>query len=195
MSELAGVLAAADQVQAFCRAQQWKFCFIGGIAVQRWGMPRFTQDVDLTLLAEFGDEARYVDALLKQFSPRLREARQFALNHRVVLARTGAGIDLDIALGALPFEEQTIGRATPWIVYSSISLLTCSAEDLIVHKAFAARDRDWSDIESVLTRQHGKLDLANVRKQLAPLLELKDDSQSMNKLEQLTRDVDERLRA
>ncbi len=68
MSESAAVLVAAAEVQAFCRAQGWKFCFIGGIAVQRWGMPRFTQDVDLTLLTGFGSEEGYVDAVLGEFS-------------------------------------------------------------------------------------------------------------------------------
>ena len=29
---------------------------MGGVALQRWGEPRLTQDVDLTLLTGFGDE-------------------------------------------------------------------------------------------------------------------------------------------
>jgi len=49
-----GILAAAAEVEAFCRLRNWPFCFIGGIAVQRWGMPRFTQDVDLTLFTASG---------------------------------------------------------------------------------------------------------------------------------------------
>ncbi|MDB6036927.1 MAG: hypothetical protein JWM99_768 [Verrucomicrobiales bacterium] len=55
MIHLPGVLRAAVEVQAFCEEQQWRFCFIGGISVQRWGSPRVTQDVDLTLLTGFGD--------------------------------------------------------------------------------------------------------------------------------------------
>jgi hypothetical protein len=51
------IFAAALEVQAFCRAQGWQFCFIGAIAVQRWGEPRLTQDVDLTILTGFGGEA------------------------------------------------------------------------------------------------------------------------------------------
>ena len=47
MIHLPRVLAAADEVQRFCHQRDWRFCFIGGIAVQRWGEPRFTQDVDL----------------------------------------------------------------------------------------------------------------------------------------------------
>ena len=40
----------ANQLQDFLWQQRWNFCYIGGIALQRWGEPRVTQDIDLTLL-------------------------------------------------------------------------------------------------------------------------------------------------
>ncbi len=61
MIHLPGVLAAAVEVQDFCQQRKWRFCFIGGGAVQRWGEPRLTQDVDLTLLTGFGDEEMFTD--------------------------------------------------------------------------------------------------------------------------------------
>ena len=73
------------------------------------------------------------------------------------------------------------------------SLTTCSAEDLVVHKAFASRDRDWSDVETILVRQHGRLDLAQIRRDLSPLLELKDDVEPLAKLDRLIAVVDKRL--
>ena len=45
------ILETALEVQRFCRSRRWRFCFIGAIAVQRWGEPRLTQDVDLTVLS------------------------------------------------------------------------------------------------------------------------------------------------
>ncbi|HTW94663.1 MAG TPA: nucleotidyl transferase AbiEii/AbiGii toxin family protein, partial [Tepidisphaeraceae bacterium] len=153
------VLSAAAEVQAFCEGQRWRFCFIGGIAVQRWGAPRFTQDVDLTLLTGYGGEEQFVDPLLRQFSGRLRDARKFALDHRVLLVRSSSGIEIDLALGALPFEEACVSRATPWQAADRITLTTCGAEDLIIHKVFSSRQRDWSDVETILARQWGRLDL------------------------------------
>lgn len=195
MIRLPGVLAAADDVQRFCRQQQWQFCFIGGVAVQRWGEPRLTQDVDLTVLTGLGNEARFIDALLDAFTARRSDAREFALRHRVLLVRTGSGVDVDVALGALPFEERTVRRSSSWEWASDRSLTTCSAEDLLAHKVFAGRDLDWSDVERVLTRQHGKLDLAQVREELHPLLELKGEPEAMARLEQKIAAVDRRLRA
>jgi len=73
MTELAGVMAAAAEVEAFCRARGWRYCFIGGVAVQRWGMPRFTQDVDLTLLVRLGSEERFIEPLLLDLDLARRE--------------------------------------------------------------------------------------------------------------------------
>ncbi len=75
----------AAELQDVCRRQQWQFCFIGGIAVQRWGEPRVTQDVDMTILTGFGNESSYVDHLLGRFAPRVSDAAEFALRHRVLL--------------------------------------------------------------------------------------------------------------
>ncbi|MBM3888600.1 MAG: nucleotidyl transferase AbiEii/AbiGii toxin family protein [Verrucomicrobia bacterium] len=195
MNALEDVLAAAAELQGFCESQHWRFCFIGGVAVQRWGSPRFTVDVDLTLLTGFGREEGFVDALLRRFAGRRPDAREFALQRRVLLARTAGGVDLDIALGAFPFEERSIQRASAWRLSEALSLMTCSAEDLVVHKAFAGRHRDWSDVETVLIRQHGKLDLLLIRSELAPLLELKGEPESLETLERMISDVEGRLRS
>jgi hypothetical protein len=195
MIHLPGVLTAAVEVQRFCEARGWSFCLIGGVAVQRWGEPRLTQDVDLTLLAGFGREEFFTDAVMQSFLPRRADAREFALRHRVLLVRTHGGVDVDIAMGALPFEERSIRRSSRWTWAPDQSLLTCSAEDLVVHKVFAGRDLDWGDVERVLIRQHGKLDLNLLRSELPPLLELKGESGALERLEQKIKTVDQRLRA
>jgi hypothetical protein len=194
MIQLTGVLAAAGEVQAFCRNRGWRFCFIGGVALQRWGEPRFTQDVDLTLLTGFGAEEEYVDALLQEFKPRRRDAKEFALKHRALLIETRNGIGVDAALGALPFEERTVQRASEWTWEPGRSLTICSAEDLLVHKVFAGRDQDWADAERVLTRQYGKLDLAQVHAELKPLLGLKGEPGALARLDEMIARVDRRLR-
>jgi predicted nucleotidyltransferase len=170
------LFAAAAEIQHFCRAHGWKFCVIGGLAVQRWGDPRFTRDVDFTVLTGFGQESAYVDILLAQFTGRVANAREFALINRVLLITTGSGVPVDVSLGALPFEERLIQRASPFSLGQGESVRTCSAEDLIVLKAFAGRDRDWADIEGILMRQTGQLDQRLVFEELTPLLELKDET-------------------
>jgi hypothetical protein len=194
MIHLPGVLAAAGEVQNFCQRQGWRFCFIGGVALQRWGEPRLTQDVVLTLLTEFGHEEKFVDSLLKEFAPRRPDAREFAFSRRVLLIQTREGIGVDAALGAFPFEERSVQRASEWAWAAGQNLITCSAEDLVVHKVFAGRDLDWGDVERVLIRQYGKLNWPQIHAELKPLLELKGESESLDKLERLLVTVERRLK-
>ncbi len=168
------LIEAAALVQAELSARGWRFCFIGGIANLRWGTPRLTRDMDLTLLTGFGTEDPYIEALTRRFASRVPDGADFARRHRVLLLRTDDGTPIDIALGAMPFEERCVERSTPFPYLPGVSLRTCSAEDLIVHKAFAARPQDWVDVEGVIVRQQGRLDWPSVWRELAPLAELKE---------------------
>ncbi len=176
------IFAAAHDLQAFCAQAGWHFCFIGGIAVQRWGEPRFTQDADLTLLTGFGDEERYIDHLLTRYTGRLPDTRDFALQTRVVLLSSHNGVPLDIALGAMPFEEHTVQRASRYPISDHQYLLTCSAEDLIVHKAFADRPQDWLDIDGIIIRQATVLNWPQIWAELEPLVELKEEPAILDRL-------------
>jgi hypothetical protein len=73
---LQAVFQAAEEVQTCCLKRGWRFCFIGGVALQRWGEPRLTQDADLTLLTGFGAEESFADPLLAQFVGRRVDSRQ-----------------------------------------------------------------------------------------------------------------------
>ena len=172
------LFAAAAAFQAFCRARGWQCCVIGGLAVQRWGEPRQTRDVDLTLLTGLGDEERFIDPLLEQYRGRVPDARAVAIEHRVLLLDSPEGVPLDIALGGLPFESRVIARATSFAFAPAAVVVTCSAEDLVVLKAFAGRPQDWLDIEGLVVRQEATLNRALVMEELTPLLALKDDPQS-----------------
>jgi hypothetical protein len=94
-----GLFRAARQLQEFCDARGWRSCFIGGLAVQRWGQSRLTSHVDVRLLAGFGNEAAFVDPLLAAYEGRIPDARDFALRHRVLLLRSAGGAGIDISHG------------------------------------------------------------------------------------------------
>jgi hypothetical protein len=102
-------------------------------------------------------------------------ARSFAIRNRVLLLLATNGVGLDIALGAFPFEENAVDRATWWQLDEEHALLTCSPEDLIVHKSFANCDQDWIDIKGVIIRQQDKLERDQIFNELTPLAELKEE--------------------
>lgn len=179
------VFQAASDLQQVCLREQWKFCFIGGLALQRWGEPRFTNDADVTLYTGFGDEERYIKILLKHFNARISNPIDFAILNRVLLLQSDKGVGLDIALGGLPFEANAARRATYFLFPPALNLLTCSAEDLVVMKAFASRGQDWVDVERILVRQSGKLDWDYIFQQLNPLVLLKEMPEISERLQKL----------
>lgn len=175
----------ARQLQFFCDQQGWQSCFIGGIAVQRWGEPRVTRDVDLTLLAGFGSEDRFIVPLLTAFPARIADAAEFARRHRVLLLMTASGVGIDVSLGALPFEESMIRRASPFTFGPGLDIRTCSAEDLVVLKLFASRPLDIRDAEGVVARHLAQIDWAYIEEQLRPLAELKGEPAILDTLARL----------
>ncbi len=181
------LFAAAVDVLAFCGSRGWRGCVIGGLAVQRWGEPRQTRDVDLTLLTGLGSEERFVDPLLTRYRARIPDARRFALERRVLLIETAEGVPLDISLGGLPYEARVIDRATPFEPEHDARITTCSAEDLVVLKAFAGRPLDWVDVEGIVVRQGPRLDRRLVLDELTPLLALADDIDAGERLRTIYR--------
>ena len=182
MQQLNPVLEAARELQVFLESQGADFCFIGGLAIQRWGEPRFTNDTDASLLTRFVDDEKWIDLLLTRFQPRRPEAKEFAQSRRVLLLRAANGVGIDISLAALEFEIRSVSRSSPWKLPDGSFITTCCAEDLIVHKAFAARDRDWLDVDTILARQGSKLDTTLIFGELEPLVELKEEPFILDKL-------------
>jgi len=181
------LLHAGARVQEALERHNWQFCFIGGVANFRWGTPRLTNDLDLTLLTGFGAEARYTAALLREFESRIPDAGDFAAQHRVLLLRTPDGFAVDVALGAMPFEAKTIERSSNSELVPGAILRTCSPEDLIVHKAFAARPQDWVDVEGVILKQQGRLGWSQIWSDLGDLAALKEAPELMDELERIAR--------
>jgi hypothetical protein len=114
----------AKKLQDFCDQQGWRSCVIGGIAVIRWGRPRVTRDIDVNILAGFGGEAEVIDTLL---AARLPDAREFARAKRVLLLYASDGTGIDVSLGALPFEEKVIERASSFAFAQDLELRTSSS--------------------------------------------------------------------
>jgi hypothetical protein len=149
---------------------------------------RITQAIDLTLFTGLGREEHFVDGLLEHFVPRITDARAFAIRNRVLLLLTADGIPLDISCGAFPFEESAIARARKVAVVARAKLKLCTAEDLIIYKAFANRPVDWLDIEGVIAKQRrSELDWRYITAHLKVLAALKEEPGILPRLHTLMR--------
>jgi len=109
----------------------------------------------------------------------------FATANRVLLLRSSGGVGIDLAFGALDFERRAVERSSDWSIAEDLSLRTCSAEDLIVYKAFAGRPQDWIDVEMIGARQGKRLAAGLVFAEVEPLLELKEAPEDVARLRSL----------
>lgn len=163
---------------------------IGGVAVIARGVRRLTDDIDVTLWAEGVD----LEALLRRLraqriSPRIADALAFARRNQVLLLRHDpSGTDIDLSLAWLSFESDALDRAEP-IAMGRRRVRVATADDLIVYKAIAARERDRSDVERLLEIHAGTVDLARVRRTVAELAALLERPELVEALEKMARAV------
>jgi len=181
---------AGIDIQNFLSTLGRPFCFIGGLAVLRWGHIRMTQDIDLTVYIPFGQEDNFIKQILHNYSSRVSNPNVFALQNRVLLVQAKNGVPIDISIAGFPFEEQMILRASDFEFSPGLFLKTCSAEDLIVLKAFADRPLDWADIEGIIFRQKN-LYVQQIIQQLQPLCELKENTSILDRFNQMLKKNDQ----
>lgn len=147
---------------------------IGGVAASLLGIPRATFDIDVLLVLSIQNLPTLVAMAAKEgFKLRTSDAEAFARKTRVLLlTHSTSGVDIDISLGILPFEEETVGRSRTYqLEQSAIQLPT--PEDLIVLKAVAHRPKDLEDIRAVII-SHPDLDWRRIEhwiRQFAEVLE------------------------
>lgn len=132
---------------------------IGGQAVLLHGAPRLTDDIDLTL-GIGPDQAAVVDEAARALGlvPLAADPDHFARETFVYPARHHpTGFRVDFIFSTTAYEQQAIARAVH-VAIGEEQVPFATAEDLIVHKLFAGRARDWDDAISVVRRQGARLD-------------------------------------
>lgn len=124
---------------------------IGGMAVSLLGKARFTADLDVLILLSIDDIPKLIkECELLGLTTRVENAKEFADSNRILLLRhEKSGINIDLALGILPFELEVIERSHQ-ISIGGISIQLPTPEDLIIMKAVAHRAKDIEDIKSII---------------------------------------------
>jgi hypothetical protein len=161
---------------------------IGGIAVIARGVPRQTVDIDATVWAEGLDLNGILSALAaEQLLPRTADAVAFARERHVLLLRhEPTCTPLELILAYLPFERTALDRADV-IDFAGVSIPAATAEDLIIYKAVAWRDRDRSDIERLLVLHSRSIDLARIRAVVSEFAAALDEPERVEAFEALLR--------
>lgn len=161
------LLAAAVEFHDFLTERGISYAIIGGIAVQFWGEPRGTDDLDLTIAVPTEETEEILAAPLARFAPRIPDAAEFARKNRVVLLIASSSVPVDVSLGLPGYEVEFMARARLTAVGPERQVRVCSPEDLIIHKALAGRGNDLKDLDMVIASQKARLDTAYIRRWLA----------------------------
>jgi hypothetical protein len=158
---------AAWEMHQFLTAVGFPYAIIGGLALQHWGEPRFTANVDITVAVPADATDEFLQQATSRFTPRITDAVRFARDNRVLLVTASNGCPVDICLAAPGYEDHVMQRAVLCELQRGMETRVCSAEDLVVHKLVAGRPRDLEDARSVIARQRDRLDTGYVRRWLA----------------------------
>jgi len=182
------LIEAALELHEFLTRHAVPYAIIGGVAVQVWGEPRLTIDLDITVLTPPEGTGAFVQLLLQRFASRVPDPVGFARRTRVVLIQASNGCNVDISLGVPGYEEEVIRRAVDCEVAPGKTVRLCSAEDLIVHKAVAGRPQDLIDIEGVIYRQGDRLDVKYIRRWLREFADVLEMPEILERFERAWRE-------
>lgn len=187
------LIQALDEVSTFLEMHGVRHLIMGGIANAVWGKPRVTHDIDFKVLLGERSIHEFVALISTHFRCRVADPEAFARHTYVLPIYASNQVAIDLGLGFLPYEEQAVERAIS-IEYQGVAFPVCTAEDLIVFKAISEREKDWSDIEGILTRQGDKLDQAYVLDWLEQFAQALERPELVQRYRQLLNQVFERKR-
>lgn len=158
---------------------------IGGIATGFLGKPRFTVDLDAMFLASTKDISHILElAKAVGIEPRTDRVDEFAKKSRVLLMRhTASGVNIDISLGILPFEEEVVERSVSHKI-ETVSVRLPTPEDLIIMKAIAHRPKDLEDIRTIVDN-NPKLDLRRIEKWIKDFAEVLEIPELWTQVEEI----------
>ena len=178
----------AAEVQKVLHKNDVTFCFIGGVALQRWGEVRQTNDVELTIFSELGGKSAILDILNSYLNSRVEDTRDMFLVGRMYLGKSPKGKQVGISLGFTPYEKRMMERAVDVEYGLDVPLHCCCAEDLVITKTMAGRGQDWVDIHRIIQRSGEKMDWTLVYDELIPLLALLHEEDRLTRLQKMVSD-------
>ncbi len=142
------------------------YVVLGGIGVSIYGEPRLTLDIDINIML---DEEK-IDDFLKEakkygFYPITSSIKRFVHKTGVIPMRFSKGKVTgicDFIIAENPIEYLSIRRGR-FKKINSTKVKLVTPEDLIIHKITSSRPRDLEDVQGILMRQKGKLDIKYIK--------------------------------
>jgi predicted nucleotidyltransferase component of viral defense system len=164
--------AVLQDLKKCCLKSQIPYLLIGGIANIFHGSARVTRDIDIIVFVDYREKKKVLEAFEKEFRERVRNPLTFLEKHFVLpLMHKASEMEVDVSLGFSEFEKKALNRSKK-LKLGRTELNVCSAEDLILFKLVASRPRDLLDVQELMSRYQGKLDITYLRSCAKDFLEI-----------------------
>jgi hypothetical protein len=167
------------------------YLLIGGLAVGVVGEARMTHDVDLIIAVPLAELATFAQrAQAAGFSIARAALQEAPVTGALRLA--WRGLHVDVIFASTEFEARAFarkrlvrlaGRPTP----------VPSPEDLVLLKLVPGRPKDLFDVEAILLRHRGKLDVAYLEQWAQRLSDEMEDTRIWETLQRLLKETDARV--
>lgn len=145
------------------------YMLTGGIAVNYYGRPRFTHDVDLVIQIQFKDAQEIIQLFEKEFYVAIEgivEAIQYQTMFNLIHFETGFKVDCWI-LKDEEYAKIAFERRRKELIFAQRTYIS-SAEDLVISKLDWYKKSDiqkhYEDVLGIFQIQAEKLDLGYIRK-------------------------------
>lgn len=158
---------ALHQVTGYLEDSGLRYAVVGGIALSYWNASRFTYDIDIKLLVPNAEYTATRQLLRTRFPDKTRE---HIPENTLIVAVSVNDVMVDFLLALPGYEELIIERAVRHEL-DEFTIWVCTAEDLIIQKVVAGREKDWPDVEALLIEQWHKLDQSYVEGWLSQFAE------------------------
>ncbi len=130
-----------------------RYAIGGGLALQHYAEPRFTNDVDLNLSAPFSSAPAVVEALAAAGYRPTDPPESWLPIAGVRMARDGDDVVVDLFFSFDQYHDRLMERAVTWPLVHDGAITTVpflSAADLVVVKLSFNRGRDWVDVDAMI---------------------------------------------
>jgi len=175
--------ATMQSVIDFLNERHIPYMLIGGLAISIWGEMRVTHDVDFKVSVDM-PLADFRQLVLEHFPARPTNIPPHKLSPYVIHIWGSPGVAADILVSMFDYEREAIKRAVNAEVMG-VTTRICTAEDFIIHKAIANREKDWMDVASIIMRQRGKLDIKYIRNWLAQFADALENPEILKRFDVL----------
>ena len=172
------------KVVSFLNREKFEYIIIGGIAAGILGEPRLTGDVDVDIFLKKDSIGEFLSKA-KKAGFNVDKTKCLTRGEAIGIFQISYGnFHVDFIIASIDLEQEAIKRKKIVRLYG-LKAFFPTPEDFILLKIIPARSQDIADIEKVVMRNRGKLDVKYLESWAQRLSDEAQDMRIYNELKRL----------